>query len=262
MRNMNEKTLGFIGGGRITMILLAALEKRGSLPSLVVVSDMNADTLNGLKQRFPSIRTVIGENVEAAGQDFVFLALHPPVAGEVLASVKGAVKKDAVIISLMPKLTAAQLSTMLGGFQRIIRMIPNAPAIVGKGYNPVMYPETFSVQEKHTLGRLFAAFGTCPEVTESRLEAYAVITAMGPTYLWFQLYELEAQAQAFGMADAEAREAVRHMAEGALATMNESGLAPEKVMDLVPVKPLVDEESAILAAYREKLPGLYAKLKN
>ncbi|MBN1432097.1 MAG: NAD(P)-binding domain-containing protein [Methanomicrobiaceae archaeon] len=259
---MNEKTLGFIGGGRITMVLLAAMEKSGSLPSQVVVSDMNAETLKVLQQRFPSIRTVIGGNTEAAGQDFVFLALHPPAAGEVLASVKGAVKKDAVVISLMPKQTTAQLSTMLGGFPRIIRMIPNAPAIVGKGYNPVIYPAGFSEHEKDAVSRLFAAFGDCPEVTESRLEAYAVITAMGPTYLWFQLYELEKQAQAFGMTDEEAREAVRRMAEGVLAVMNESGLAPEKVMDLVPVRPLGADESAILAAYREKLPDLYAKLKN
>ncbi|PKG32697.1 MAG: pyrroline-5-carboxylate reductase [Methanoregula sp.] len=262
MKIMTEKTLGFIGGGRITMILLAALEKRGQLPSQVVVSDMNAETLKGLQQRFPSIRTVTGGNADAAGQDIVFLALHPPAAGEVLASIKGAVKNDAVVVSLMPKLTATQLSTMLGGFPRIIRMIPNAPAIVGKGYNPVVYPAGLPAQEKDTVARLFTAFGTCPEVSESRLEAYAVITAMGPTYLWFQLYELEAQARAFGMADADAREAVRQMAEGILATMNESGLAPEKVMDLVPVKPLGADESAILAVYREKLPALYAKLKN
>ncbi|OPX64817.1 pyrroline-5-carboxylate reductase [Methanoregula sp. PtaB.Bin085] len=258
---MTEKSLGFIGGGRVTMILLAALEKHSQLPSQVVVSDMNAETLKGLQQRFPSIRTVTGGNIEAAGQDIVFLALHPPAAGEVLGSIKGAVKKDATIVSLMPKVTVAQISGMLGGFLRIIRMIPNAPAIVGQGYNPVVFPALMQAQEKIQVARLFAAFGTCPEVAENTLEAYAVITAMGPTYLWFQLYELEAQARAFGMADKEAREAVRQMAEGVLATMNESGLPPEKVMDLVPVKPLGADEAAILASYREKLPGLYAKLK-
>lgn len=259
---MNEKTRGFTGGGRITMILLAALEKRGQLPSRVVVSDLNAETLKGLQQRFPSIRTVTGGNAEAAGQDIVFLALHPPAAGEVLASIKGAVKKDAIIISLMPKLTAARISAMLGGFPRVVRMIPNAPAIVGKGYNPVVYRANLPSQGKAAVARLFSAFGACPEVAGNTLEAYAVITAMGPTCLWFQLYELEAQARAFGMADTEAREAVRQMAEGILATMNESGLAPDRVMDLVPVKPPGADEPAILAAYREKLPGLYAELKN
>ncbi len=259
---MGSKSLGFIGGGRVTMILLAALEKEGLLSGHVVVSDTNAEVLSILGQRFPSIRTVAGGNAEAAGQEIVFLALHPPAAGEVLGSIRDAIRKDAVIVSLMPKLTAARLSGMLGGFPRIIRMIPNAPAIIGKGYNPVAYPPGFSAEGKEAVGRLFSAFGTCPEVDEENLEAYAVITAMGPTYLWFQLYELEALARTFGMTGAEAAEAVRQMAGGALATMTDAGLAPEKVMDLVPVRPLAADETAILAAYRERLTGMYAKLKN
>ncbi|HPD75141.1 MAG TPA: NAD(P)-binding domain-containing protein [Methanoregulaceae archaeon] len=259
---MKEKSLGFIGGGRITMILLSALKKNQSLPEKIVVSDRNADTLGALQQQFPNVRTVTGGNEEAAAQDIVFVALHPPAAGEVLGSVKGAIKKDAVIVSLMPRLTIVQLSGMLGGFSRIIRMIPNAPAVIGKGYNPLVYPVGLAKEEKAAMARFFTAFGTCPEVAEGKLEAYAVITAMGPTYLWFQLYELEALAQSFGMTEGEAAEAVRQMAEGTLSTMHVSGLAPERVMDLVPVKPIGADEKTILASYREKIPRLYAKLKN
>lgn len=259
---MTEKTLGFIGGGRITMILLSALEKNGTLPAQVVVSDLNGDTLAALRTRFTSIRTVTGTNEEAAGQDLIFVALHPPAAGGVLKDIRSAIRKDAVVISLMPKLTTAQISGMLGGFSRIVRMIPNAPAITGDGFNPVVYSDGLSGEERQMLSQFFSAFGTCPEVEEGKLEAYAVITAMGPTYLWFQLYELEALAQSFGMTGTEAALAVRRMTEGALATMDGSGLTADRVMDLVPVKPLGADESAILAAYREKLPGLYAKLKN
>ncbi len=258
---MKEQSLGFIGGGRITMILLAALERRSMLPPQVVISDMNSGTLETLQQRFPSVRVVTNGNADAAGQDIVFLALHPPAAGEVLGSLQGTIGKDAIVVSLMPKLTIVQLSGMLGGFPRIVRMIPNAPAIIGRGYNPVVYAAGLSAQERDRVARLFPAFGTCPEVAEEKLEAYAVITAMGPTYLWFQLYELGALAQSFGMTAPEAAEAVRQMAEGTLAAMDESGLVPERVMDLVPVKPLGADEAAILAAYRGKLPGLYAKLK-
>jgi pyrroline-5-carboxylate reductase len=244
------------------MILLSALKKRGSLPAQVVVSDINPDTLKSLQQRFPGIRTVTGGNTDAAGLDIVFLALHPPVAGDVLKTIRDAIRKDAVVVSLMPKLTAAQISGMLRGFSRIIRMIPNAPAIIGNGFNPVVYPAGLLPQEKEAMMQFFSAFGTCPEVAEGKLEAYAVITAMGPTYLWFQLYELEALAQSFGMTETEAEEAVWQMADGTLQTMRESGFGPDRVMDLVPVKPLGTDEAAILAAYREKLPGLYAKLKN
>ncbi len=262
MVTMKERSLGFIGGGRIAMILLSALEKNGSLPAQVVVSDMNEAPLTSLKERFPSIKMVTGGNAEAAGQDIVFVALHPPAAGDVLKGVANAIRNDAVVVSLMPKLTTNQISGMLGGFPRIVRIIPNAPAIIGKGYNPVVYPAGLLPQDKASLAQFFSAFGTCPEVAEEKLEAYAVITAMGPTYLWFQLYELETLARSFGMTETEAAEAVRQMAEGTLHTMSASGLLPSAVMDLVPVKPIGSDEPAILSIYREKLGGLYAKLKN
>ncbi len=51
------------------------------------------------------------------------------------------------------------------------------------------------------------------------------------------------------------------MVKGTLKTMNKSGLTPAEVMDLVPVKPLGEDEAAIRNAYRTKLAGLYQKLK-
>jgi len=59
----------------------------------------------------------------------------------------------------------------------------------------------------------------------------------------------------------EVRSAVTRMAEGAAKTMYESDLTPEDVMDLIPVKPLGEEEETIKSLYRSKLEGLYKKLK-
>jgi pyrroline-5-carboxylate reductase len=98
-------------------------------------------------------------------------------------------------------------------------------------------------------------------VPEEQLEAYAVLTAMGPTYLWFQLYELQTIGVSFGLAEAAAAEGVRAMADGAVALMAESGLQPADVMDLVPVKPLGNDEASIRECYGKRLKGMYAKLK-
>ena len=64
-----------------------------------------------------------------------------------------------------------------------------------------------------------APLGASPEVPEGDLEAYAVLTGMGPTYLWFQLYELLALAEGFGLGRAAAAEALGGMVGGALRTM-------------------------------------------
>ena len=104
--------------------------------------------------------------------------------------------------------------------------------------------------------------GECPEVVESKLEAYAIVTAMGPTYLWFQWQELQDLSESFGMTSAEAETGIAEMIAGAAKTLFGSGLAAEEVVDLIPVKPLGEEETIIRSMYKSKLTPLYEKLKS
>jgi pyrroline-5-carboxylate reductase len=258
---MSYKSMGFIGGGRITRIFLEALNRKKMLPATVVVSDTSMEVLQKLKARFPKVAISQGDNGKPAAQEIVFLALHPPAIGGSLGEIKASLKPGAVLVSLAPKFTVKALSEGLGGFNRIVRMIPNAPSVVNEGYNPVAFGPGITTKEKEDLSRLFKKLGDCPEVDEEKLEAYAIITAMGPTYLWFQLYELLELGKSFGLTDKQAWKGIKKMLKGALETIDESGLSPDEVMDLIPVKPLGEDEAAIRNAYRTKLTGLYQKLK-
>ena len=258
---MSYKSMGFIGGGRITRIFLEAFKRKRILPGTVVVSDASAEVLQKLKAIFPKVAISPGDNGKPAAQDIVFLALHPPAIGGNLGEVNAALKPGAVLVSLAPRFTIKTLSEGLGGFDRIVRMIPNAPSVVNEGYNPVAFGPGITKKEKEDLSRLFKKLGDCPEVDEQKLEAYAIITAMGPTYLWFQLYELLELGKSFGLTDKQAWKGIRKMLKGALETIDESGLSPDEVMDLIPVKPLGEDEAMIRNAYRTKLMGLYRKLK-
>ena len=258
---MAYKSMGFIGGGRITLIFLEAFNRKKMLPATVVVSDASAEALQKLKARFPKVQISQGDNGKPAAQEIVFLALHPPAIGGGLGEIKAVLKPDAVLVSLAPRFTIKALSEGLGGFTRIVRMIPNAPSLVNEGYNPVAFGPGIAKKEKEDLSKLFKKLGDCPEVDEEKLEAYAMITSMGPTYLWFQLYELRELGKSFGLTDKQAWKGIRKMLKGALETIDESGLTPDEVMDLIPVKPLGEDEAAIRNAYRTKLTGLYQKLK-
>jgi pyrroline-5-carboxylate reductase len=259
---MKEKTVGFVGGGRVARIILGGLKKAGRTPAQIVASDNNPEVLKKLQSGFPDIRIALNNNCEAAAQDLVFLGLHPPVLANSLAEIKGCLKQDAILISLAPKLSISKLSEMLGGFGRIVRLIPNAASIIGEGYNPVVFSGALNRQDKEELQAFLSALGKCPEVVESKLEAYAIVTAMGPTYLWFQWQELRDLAESFGMASAEAENGVAEMIAGAAKTLFGSGLSAEEVMDLIPVKPLGEEEKIIRAMYKSKLTPLYEKLKS
>lgn len=257
---MNHKAIGFVGGGRLARIFLERWKQAGKVPAQIAVSDPNGETLGKLKQRFPQLATS-SDNTQAARQDVVFLAVHPPVIAEVLAGIKGALKPDATLVSLAPKFTVAKLSGMLGGFARIARTIPNAPSLIGQGYNPVAFGPALLEADRAEIIALLSTLGDCPEVPEEKLEAYAVLSAMGPTYLWFQLQALREVAAGFGLSETDIAPALKRMVCGAARTLLESGLTPDEVMDLIPVKPLGEMEAQVSEMYRTRLPGLYQKIK-
>ncbi len=257
---MKKVTMGFIGGGRATRIIMEGLRRKDCWPDKVAVCDTNAEVLAKLNSQFPGINIHQSSAVPAA-MDVVFVSLHPPMVGAALGEIKSHLKPDAVVISLAPKVAIAQLSSGLGGFNRIVRMIPNAPSIVNKGYNTVAFADGFDKKEKKELLSLFKCLGDCPEVEEGKLEAYAILTSMGPTYFWFQLNELQKLGESFGLTSKETGKALSKMMKGATKTLFESGMSFEEVADLIPVKPLGEEEVNIRTIYKNKLEALYQKLR-
>ncbi len=257
---MQSRSVGFVGGGRITAIFLETLGDGVLALDRVTVSDKDAEVLARLKSRFPKVTTT-ASNAQAGSCERVFLALHPPVLKAVLPEIAPSLRKDAVVVSLAPVLTIARLSDALGGFARLARVLPNAPSLVRSGYNPVVFGPGLPEDTRLELEMLLDALGAHPVVPEETLEAYAILSGMGPTYFWFPWQTLRELAASFGLAPTEADRALRAMLDGAVRTFFDSGLTAERVMDLVPVKPLAESERQIGQAYRDPLPKLLAKLK-
>ncbi len=256
-----ENGIGFVGCGRVVSILLGGWARAGVAPGPIMVSDPDPTAVARARTRHPSLVLEEADAKRASAQEIVFLALHPPAIKEAAPRIREGLRDDAVLVSLAPKVTVAALSGMLGGFRRIARMIPNAASIVGDGYNPVTFAETLSADERQRLVRLFAPWGECPEVPEAHLEAYAIVTAMGPTYLWPQLYELARLGETFGLPAGQAMEGVAKMLSGAAATMKDSGLSQDEVMDLIPVKPLAEMDAELVERYRVKLTAVMDKIR-
>ena len=119
---MKTKSLGFIGGGRITRIFLQAFAHKKAIFDSISVFDTNQETLQALKLQFPYIQTLTSAE-EAAGKDVVFLALHPPVIMETLEKIKHAVNEQTIFISLAPRITIIRMATVLP-ITQIVRLIP------------------------------------------------------------------------------------------------------------------------------------------
>mgnify|MGYP003588655375 CR=1 FL=1 len=256
---MKTKSLGFIGGGRITRIFLQAFAHKKAIFESITVFDLNTETLRDLKLKFPYIQTA-GSAEEAAQKDIVFLALHPPVIMETLEKIKSTVNDQTIFISLAPKITIAKIASVLPIVQ-IVRLIPNATSIINHGYNPVSFAPGMSEVQKWYILEMLNLLGHTFEAAEEKLEVYALLSAMLPTYFWFQWHELENIGSELGLSKAECRESIYETMNAALNTMYRSAMKPEEVMDLIPVKPIGENEEQIKKIYQEKLNGLFQKIK-
>lgn len=254
------ESVSFIGSGRIARIMLGGWKKADALPGNILAFDSNPAAIQALQSDFPSVKAVSLD--EAAGADLVFAALHPPAMSEMLTAIAGRLKADAVLCSLSPKVKLAALKDKLGGFDRLARMNPNAPTIIGQGYNPIAFGEGLPIAAREQLQALLKPLGQLPEVDEKSLESYAVISAMGPTYFGFQFAEVETLARSFGLDADAARQAMRAMLHGTVDMLFASGLPKDQALDLVPVRPMAEHEAEITAMLRNQLGAIFAKLSN
>ena len=143
------KSLGFIGGGRITKIILQALANRQIELSSVLVCDANPEVLKSLGKQFLEIQTTDSCQL-AAKKEIVFIALHPPVIMETLEQIKASVSVKTQVVSLAPKISIEKIASKLAT-KNVARMIPNATSYINEGYNPVSFSAEYPSGEKQSL---------------------------------------------------------------------------------------------------------------
>jgi pyrroline-5-carboxylate reductase len=257
---MTLPRVGFVGAGRVTRILVGGWKHAGLRLPGITACDVDAAAAERIRGIDGSVE-IVADGTVYSRCEVLFLAVHPPVISTVVPSLAGKVSRDTLVVYLGSKITLASLSRLLDGHTALARVIPNAPSIIGAGYNPFATMSGLSARHREWLAALFAPLGTLVEVDEPKLEAYVLLTGMGPTYFWFQMEELKCLAISFGLSETEVAPALQAMVNGTARTLLECGLPPDVTMDLVLVKPLGEEAPAIAAAYQARLPALFTKIK-
>ena len=258
---MEMRTIGFVGGGRIAKIFLEGFKNSGVEFSNVTVFDPNEESLLKLQKAFPQVKTTSDGLEQVAASDIIFVAVHPPMVIETIEKIKPYIQDNTMIISLAPKITIKQIQTLLPEIRSIARVNPSAPNIINQGMNPIAFANTVRESDRVYTMELFGRIGKTFVVEEPKIEAYAVLCAMGSTYFWFQLQHLMEMGIQFGLDQEESKLLLKDMMNGTINTLFFSSIPEEEVMDLVPVKPIGEYEEIIKEFYNEKLTGIYTKIK-
>lgn len=174
-------------------------------------------------------------NAECANScKYVVLAVKPQYYPTVLKQIRYAVTPEHVIISLAPGITIASLKEVLGSDRRIVRAMPNTPALIGEGMTGLSFrKEEFSEEELSVVHKLFGAVGNCADVEERLMSAVVCASGSSPAYVYQFIEALADGAVKYGMPRKEAYLFAAQAAAGAAKMVLETGEHPGALKDKV-----------------------------
>lgn len=236
MRNKEEKkmkTLGIIGCGNMGGAILKAVAASGCFEKQnIIVADKNPLTLKKLDEY--GLPQKLYTNAEAAACDLLLLAIKPQVLPFVTEEIRGSIDyKKTVIISIAPGYTIEKLKSMLNENARIVRAMPNTPAMVGKGMTAVCIGDNVGDEGAKAALELLGLTGDTEQVPEGLINAVVGVSGSSPAYVFILIDALADAAVRYGMSRPQALHFAAKAVEGSAALALESGLHPGQLKDMV-----------------------------
>ncbi len=224
--------IGFIGVGNMGYAMLKA--------SMRVFDRMEILYTDADWQR---VRTVFEEtgvrfaqsNAECAnGATMIVLAVKPQYYPSVLKSIKNIVTEQHIIVSIAPGITTEELREALGYDKRIVRAMPNTPALVGEGMTGICYEASlFTEEEKNKIHRFFSSFGKVRVVEERWMDAVVCVSGSSPAYVYMFIEALADSAVKYGLPRKDAYEFAAQTVLGSARMVLETGKHPGELKDMV-----------------------------
>lgn len=178
-----NQNICFIGGGNMAQALIGGLLSRGLPTTRITVSDPVEQIRQILEEK--GIQTTT-DNVEAIqNADVVVLAVKPQVLATVLQPLKGLLS-DKLVISIIAGAEIQTISELIGGSQRIVRVMPNTPALVQTGAHGIYASEAVNAQDRELTNQILAATGLTIWVdSEAQIDAVTALSGSGPAYFFY-----------------------------------------------------------------------------
>ncbi|MCG7365182.1 pyrroline-5-carboxylate reductase [Pantoea sp. ACRSH] len=230
---MLEKKIGFIGGGNMAKAIIGGLVKSGQIaPSNIWVFDRKAETNEALAREY-GIQAAESAEVLAREVDILFGAVKPNVILKVLKDLASQLKKEALVISIAAGVTLDSLATVLGHDRKIVRVMPNTPALVNEGMTSVTPNVLVEQPEIDEVVTMFESFGKAAVVSEYLIHSVVGVSGSAPAYVFMFIEAMADAAVLGGMPRAQAYQFAAQAVKGSAQMVLESGKHPAELKDMV-----------------------------
>ena len=235
---LSEETpprIALIGGGQMARALIGGWVQRGVPATSIAVADPTASQRDWLAAAFPGVRLHANNDAAAADADVWVLAVKPQLLGGVMQALAPTyARRRPLVVSIAAGIRAVDLVRWLGGDARVIRSMPNRPALIGAGVTALCADATVAAADRALATRLLEAAGSVVWVdSEEQIDAVTAVSGSGPAYFFLLIELLEAAAIAEGLSPGVARQLAIETAAGAARLAAESSDDPGTLREQV-----------------------------
>lgn len=225
--------IGFIGLGNMARAMIGGmLQKEMVKPEDIIGSAKTAATREKMAKEY-GILTKESNVAVAAEAEVLVLAVKPQFFGEVIAEIKDSVRPDTLIISIAAGKTLDWIAKAFDRPVKLVRCMPNTPALVGEGCTGVCVNNQVSEEEKAFSVKLMESFGKASVVPEHLMDAVGAVSGSSPAYVFMFIEAMADAAVASGMPRAQAYEFAAQAVYGSAKLVLESGRHPGELKDMV-----------------------------
>jgi pyrroline-5-carboxylate reductase len=225
-----QGTLGFIGAGNMARGLIGGLCARGLPSARIHVSDPVPEQLAAIARDF-GVRTSPDNDTVASDADVLVLAVKPQYMRAVVEGLRSTVSAHRpLIVSVAAGIRIAALTNWFDGYERLVRAMPNRPALLGAGVSALFAGDVVASADRGQAEELLRAVGTTIWVPrESDLDIVTAVSGSGPAYFFLLIELLERAAEELGLSSESARTLAIETAYGASLMARQRQYSPEEL---------------------------------
>jgi len=225
----------FIGGGNMARAMIGGLCAKGFAADAIAVVEPKREGRDALETDY-GVRTHAAVDAAALDCDVVVLAVKPQQLREAVAPMAGKLERQ-VVVSIAAGLRSADIARWLGGYKRIVRCMPNTPALIGAGVTGLFAAAVVTAHEREQVESILAAVGTPVWIDdEAKMDVVTAISGSGPAYVFHFIEALEQAGMAAGFDPATARALAIGTVDGAARLAAQSDEAPAVLRERVTSK--------------------------
>ena len=228
------RKIGFLGAGNMAGALIKGmLSAKLYRPQDIIVSDVQPEQLRKMKRAY-KVDGVKSNQAVVREASTIVLAVKPQILPQVLEEVGPEVTKHKLFISIAAGVPLRRLEAGLGGNARVVRVMPNTPALLGKGIAAIVRGSKAKPQDEKLALTLFRGVGEALAVKEEALmDPVTGLSGSGPAYVYLFSEALIAGGVQEGLPPKVATQLALQTLEGAVAMLKETGKSPKELRDMV-----------------------------